>query len=69
MAGTWVRKKNYYQVRVLGGQYSAHRLVYFLRNNEDPGNNDVGHEPSNYKKDNREKLILIPRNQRKNYNF
>ena len=67
MAGTWIKRKGYYLVRVLGGQYSAHRLVYFLRENKDPGPDDVVHEPFNYNKDNREKLILIPRRQRKNY--
>ena len=67
MAGTWIKHKRYYLVRVLGGQYSAHRLVYFLRNDQDPGLYDVIHEPFNYKRDNRENLHLIPRNERKIY--
>ncbi|NBX71588.1 hypothetical protein EBQ91_01550 [bacterium] len=44
-------------VRMSGEQFHAHRLVYFLRTGQDPGNADVLHLPDNIDKDNRKDLV------------
>jgi hypothetical protein len=46
-------------VRLGGGQYQAHRLVYFLRAGQDPLEASVIHVASD--RDNRKELILRSR--------
>ena len=58
MAGRWTLPGRYYLVRMSGEQFHAHRLVYFLRTGQDPGNADVLHLPDNIDKDNRKPLVL-----------
>lgn len=46
-AGTPVNKGKYYQVSIKQhGIYYAHRIVYYLQNNQDPGQMVVRHLPS-----------------------
>ena len=59
MAGKYVPATRYYVVRLGGGQYQAHRLVYFLRTGQDPLESDVIHVASD--RDNRKELILRSR--------
>ena len=59
MAGKYVPSTRYYVVRLGGGQYQAHRLVYFLRTGQDPLEASVIHVASDY--DNRKELILRSR--------
>lgn len=61
MAGKLVKSTGFYMVRVGGEQYQAHRLVYYLRKGEDPGDADVLHEINNETKDNRKLLFLFMR--------
>lgn len=41
MAGYLEHHKRYYVVAMCGEKFHAHRLVYYLRTGEDPGNSDV----------------------------
>ncbi len=59
MAGKYVPSTRYYVVRLGGGQYQAHRLVYFLRTGQDPLESSVIHVASD--RDNRKELILRSR--------
>lgn len=56
MAGKYVPSTRYYVVRMGGGWYQAHRLVYFLRTGQDPGEADVIHACP--ERDNRKELTL-----------
>jgi hypothetical protein len=58
MAGRWTKPGDYYVVRMNDLRFHAHRLVYYLRTEIDPGNADVLHLPDNKTKDNRQELIL-----------
>ena len=58
MAGRWTLPGRYYLVRMSGEPFHAHRLVYFLRTGQDPGNADVLHLSDNIDKDNRKPLVL-----------
>jgi len=58
MAGRWTNPGDYYVVRMNDLRFHAHRLVYYLRTEIDPGNADVVHLPDNKTKDNRQELIL-----------
>ena len=61
MAGKLSTPGNYYVIRMNGEQYHAHRIVYYLRTNENPGSADVKHHPSNVERDNRKQLSLTKR--------
>ena len=61
MVGKLVLATGYYAVYLNGGQYMAHRLVYFLRTGVDPGKADVIHAADNLDKDNRKELSLYYR--------
>ena len=61
IAGKLVPSTGFYLVRFDGDQYQAHRLVYYMRTEQDPGNADVLHESKNEAKDNRRTLFLIQR--------
>lgn len=67
MAGKWNDQKRFYLVRVLGEQLCAHRIVYYLRNHEDPADHDVIHALDNVERDNRKELYLVKRSKRKTY--
>jgi hypothetical protein len=54
----------YCYVSLCGNRYQAHRIVYYLRTGDDPGNADVVHDPSNATYDNREALTLKQRKAR-----
>lgn len=55
----------YAYVSLCGNRYQAHRIVYYLRTNTDPGNADVLHDPANVAYDNREELTLKQRKVRR----
>ena len=54
----------YAYISLCGARYQAHRIVYYLRTGNDPGNADVVHDPSNVTYDNREELVLKQRRTR-----
>ena len=59
MAGKYVAAKRYYGIRILGDQYHAHRIVYYMRTGINPRNADVVHLKDNPEKDNRKELVLF----------
>jgi hypothetical protein len=61
MAGKQMTGRQVFLVYLSGHRYPAHRLVYYLRTGQDPGNSDVLHESHNETKDNREHLYLFNR--------
>jgi hypothetical protein len=61
MAGFRMTGKPFYLVYLFSHRYPAHRIVYYLRTGEDPGNADVLHETGNETKDNRKPLFLYQR--------
>jgi hypothetical protein len=61
MAGIWKSKIKRYILHITGDFIYAHRVVYYLRTGEDPGNKDVLHLPNNPERDNRKELILFER--------
>ena len=65
MAGTKITGRHLYIVRVLGNQYLAHRIVYYLRTGVDPFDHDVIHGEENLERDNRCELHLVRREQRR----
>ena len=56
-AGRLNKVTGFYMVCIDNTVYLAHRLVYFLRTQEDPIELDIMHEYSNFDKDNRKSLI------------
>ena len=67
MCGRWVKGRSYYVVRLLGETVSAHRIVYYLRNNEDPVGKDIIHGLDNLQKDNRKELFVVHRNAKRRW--
>jgi len=65
MAGTKITGRHLYLVRVLGNQFLAHRIVYYLRTGVDPLDKDVIHGEDNVERDNRCDLYLARREQRR----
>jgi hypothetical protein len=61
MAGIWKSRIKRYILHITGDFIYAHRVVYYLRTGEDPGNKDVLHLPNNPERDNRKELILFER--------
>lgn len=61
MAGRARKHGRHYYVGLLDKRYLAHRIVYFMRTGEDPGNADVVHGSDNPKRDNRMELTLYQR--------
>ena len=61
MAGKLNKANGGYLVRMNGGQDYAHRIVYYMRTGQDPGDADVIHEKDNKERDNRKDLILFQR--------
>lgn len=61
MAGIWKQQFKRYILYLTGDFFYAHRIVYYLRTGEDPGNKDVLHLPDNPERDNRKELILFER--------
>jgi hypothetical protein len=55
----------FYMVCIDNSVYLAHRLVYFLQNEEDPLHIDIIHEKNNVNKDNRMKLVPTKRTNKK----
>ncbi len=60
-AGRMNKVTGFYMVCIDNTVYLAHRLVYFLRTQEDPLHLDIIHDPSNADKDNRKNLIPTKR--------
>jgi len=58
-AGKRYRAQDVYRLNLLGEAYTCHRLVYFLRTEENPGDADVVHGADNAEKDNRKELYLL----------
>ena len=58
-AGNLNKKTGFYMVSVDNRIYLAHRIVYFMRTQQDIINYIVSHDPSNQLKDNRQTLIAI----------
>jgi len=56
-AGRMNKVTGFYMVCIDNTVYLAHRLVYFLRTQEDPIELDIMHEYNNFDKDNRKQLI------------
>jgi hypothetical protein len=54
----------FYVVSLLGIRYPAHRVVYYLRTGNDPGDADVLHDKDNDTRDNRLNLTLYKRRTR-----
>jgi hypothetical protein len=63
-AGKTVSHGRFYTVSMLGIRYPAHRVVYYLRTGEDPGDADVLHDKDNTARDNRLNLTLYKRRTR-----
>jgi len=65
MAGAARKDGRYYYVFLsvegVNTRYTAHRIVYYLRTGEDPGNADVMHSKDNVTRDNRQGLVLYRR--------
>jgi len=61
MAGRARKHGRHYYVGLLDEQFLAHRIVYYMRTGEDPGNADVVHGADNSKRDNRMELTLYQR--------
>jgi hypothetical protein len=61
MAGRARKHGRHYYVGLLNERYLAHRIVYFMRTGEDPGNADVVHGSDNSERDNRMDLTLYQR--------
>ncbi len=61
MAGRARKHGRHFYVGLLNERYLAHRIVYFMRTGEDPGNADVVHGSDNPERDNRMELTLYQR--------
>ena len=61
MAGRARKHGRHYYVGLLDEQFLAHRIVYYMRTGEDPGNADVVHGADNPQRDNRMELALYQR--------
>lgn len=64
MAGFLEHHRRYYVVSIKGTRYHAHRLVYYLRTGEDPGNADVL-RPESLKDEKPGEMVLEQRKDRK----
>lgn len=64
MAGCRMTGKQFFLVSLFSRRYQAHRLVYYLRTEQDPGNADVLHGVDNPERDNRKELVLFTRKDR-----
>ena len=64
VAGKRYGTSHFYVVSLLGIRYPAHRVVYYLRTGEDPGDADVLHDKRNRERDNRLELTLYRRRTR-----
>ena len=60
-AGKLMSHGRFYTLSMLGIRYPAHRVVYYLRTGNDPGNADVLHDKDNIARDNRLELTLYQR--------
>ena len=65
MAGVWNQVMGRYMVCVGGERYHAHRIVYYLRTETDPGQHMVLHKEDNLERDNRQELVLQERKETK----
>lgn len=63
-AGSLRNDGRFYTVSLLGIRYPAHRVVYYLRTGDDPGDADVLHTKENVARDNRLELVLFKRRTR-----
>jgi hypothetical protein len=61
VAGRLPSHGRFYTVSMLGMRYPAHRVVYYLRTDTDPGDADVLHDKDNIARDNRLNLSLYQR--------
>lgn len=64
VAGKRYGSSRFYVVSLLGIRYPAHRVVYYLRTGENPGDADVLHDKLNKERDNRLELTLYRRRTR-----
>jgi len=63
-AGVLSTPNPYYVVRLLGGKYVAHRIVYYMRTGRDTPK-EILHLASNLDRDNRKELVENIRGSRK----
>lgn len=61
MAGYWKTSLKRYVVSICSELMYCHRIVYYMRTGEDPGDKDVLHLPDNPERDNRKELVLYQR--------
>lgn len=61
MAGYWKGRLQRYVLNLSGDFLYAHRIVYYMRTGEDPGDRDVIHGEDNPERDNRKELTLYER--------
>jgi len=61
MAGYWKKSLKRYVVSICGDLLYSHRIVYYMRTGEDPGDRDVMHLSDNPERDNRKELVLYQR--------
>ena len=66
-AGRMNKVTGFYMVCIDNTVYLAHRVVYFLRTEEDPIDMDIMHEFGNFDKDNRKKLVATQKFNKKRY--
>lgn len=59
-AGRLNKKTGFYMVSVDNKVYLAHRIVYYMRTQEDIEAFVIRHDPSNTTKDNRLSLVRVP---------
>ena len=64
VAGVLRSDGRFYTISLMGVKYPAHRVVYYLRTGEDPGDADVLHDKHNRERDNRLELKLYRRRTR-----
>jgi hypothetical protein len=66
-AGRMNKVTGFYMVCIDNTVYLAHRMVYFLRTEEDPIELDIMHEYDNFNKDNRKKLVATQKFNKKRH--
>lgn len=66
-AGRMNKVTGFYMVCIDNTVYLAHRLVYFLRTQEDPIELDIMHEHNNFDKDNRKSLTATQKFNKKRH--
>jgi hypothetical protein len=64
-AGRLNKKTGYHMLCIDNVVYMAHRVVYYLRTDQDPQDLDVVHEAVNTEKDNRKPLLVSDKYTRK----